>query len=165
MAGYRADCSCVRANNHTYSKIKGLYNDHQHGFRPHRGTQIALGLLNQTTAIHRGNDSRVHIVLRDISRAFDKVWPNGLMFKLLDGSLLDCLTRLICDYMRDRTAKIWIDDYYGPTFALRSEVPQGRCLSTTLFCYYTHDIPDSLDNSQYISYADDMTQIVPYPAK
>ena len=144
---------------------KGLYNDRQHGFRPDRGTQTALALLYETIATHRGNDNRIDIVLRDISRAFDKVWHNGLMYKLLHANLPDCLTRLLCNYLRDRTANIRIEDYYGPTFALSSGIPQGGCLSPTRFSFYTHDIPEPLGNTQYISYADDITQIVPYVGK
>ena len=140
-----------------------LNNEHKHGFRPNRGTHT--GLLYETIKTFRANNNRVDIVLRDLSRAFDKAWHNGLFFKLLDTNLPDCLTRLLCDYLRDRTAKIRIYDYYDPTFTLHSGVPQGECLSPTLFSYYTHDIPDTLDNSQFICYAVDITQIIPYAGK
>ena len=69
--------------------------------------------------------------------------------------------RLLSDYLTDRSADIRIDDYIGPTFSLNSGVPQGDCLSPTLFTFYTHDLPDPVGNTHYISYADDITQIVP----
>ena len=144
---------------------KQLHNDNQHGFRSNRGTQTALAILYETIATMKGNGDRIDIVLRDISRAFDKVWHDGLRYKLLHADLPDCLTRLLSDYLTDRTADIRIDDYIGPTFSLHSGVPQGGCLSPTLFTFYTHDLPDPVGNTHYISYADDITQIVPYAGK
>ena len=38
-------------------------------------------------------------------------------------------------------------------------------LSNTLYFFYTHDIPDPPRNTHYLSYADDITQIAPYPGK
>ena len=113
----------------------------------------------------KGNGDRIDVVLRDISRAFDKVWHGGLRYKLLQTDLPNRLIRLISDYLTDRTANIRIDDYIGPTFALSSGLPQGGCLSPTLFTFYTHDLPDPPGNTHYISYADDITQIVPYSGK
>ena len=150
----------------TLLEHKHLTNDNQHGFRPKRGTQTALAILYENIATIKGNDERLDLVLRDISRAFDKVWHDGLKYKLLATDLPDCLIRILCSYITDRTARIRIDDYIGPTFALRSGVPQGGCLSPTLFSFYTHDIPeDTITHAKYISYADDITQIVPYTGK
>ena len=121
---------------------KRLYNDNQHGFRPNRGTQAALAVLYETIATMKGNGDRIDVVRRDISRAFDKVWHDGLRYKLLQTDLPDRLIRLISDYLTDGTANIRIDDYIGSTFALSSGVTQGGCLPSTLFTFYTHDLPD-----------------------
>ena len=122
-------------------KDKGLNNDNQHGFRPNRGTQTTLGLLYETIATLKANGGRIDVVLKNISRAFDKVWHDGLRYKLLNADLPDCLTRLLSNYLTNQTAQIRIDDYIGPRFSLCSGVPQGGCLSPILFTFYTHDMP------------------------
>jgi hypothetical protein len=144
---------------------RGLYNSRQHGFRPNRGTNTATAILYETIATARGNDEKTEIILRDISRAFDKVWHDGLRDKIRRIQLPDCMTRLLCSYITDRTASIRIGDFYGPTFDIKSGVPQGGCLSPTLFNLYTHDLPAPLGPYNYISYADDITQIISYSGK
>ena len=68
--------------------------------------------------------------------------------------------------MHNRKAKVRIDNFTGPNFNLQCGVPQGGCLSPSLFNYYTHDIPDtpSIFNNNNI-YADDITQIISYKSE
>ena len=42
------------------------------------GTDTATAILSETIATTLGNEFKVNIVLRDISKAFDKVWHDGL---------------------------------------------------------------------------------------
>ncbi|KAG0416570.1 putative RNA-directed DNA polymerase from transposon X-element, partial [Dictyocoela roeselum] len=105
---------------------------------------------------------RMNIVLRDISRAFDKVWHKGLIYKMLNNNLPDELIRITNSYLNKRKAKIRIGDYVGEEFQLESGVPQGGCLSPTLFNFYTHDVPEASGVYVNLIYADDITQIVRY---
>ena len=104
---------------------KQLHNKRQHGFRPNRGTDTALAILHETIATHRGNGLTVDLVFRDISRAFDKVWHDGLRYKIRTSQLPDTMTRTLCNYLSDRTATIRIGNYLGQTFGLNSGVPRG----------------------------------------
>ena len=74
--------------------------------------------------------------------------------------------QLTCDYLTDRWAKIYIEDFAGPLFELKAGVPQGGCLSPTLFSMYTAEIPEpETRNSIDIYYADDVTQLISYQTK
>ena len=106
------------------------------------------------------NKNKINIVLRDISKAFDKVWHNGLRYKLRNSPFPNYLIRIISNYLQDRTAKIRIGNYIGPEFPFLSGVPQGGCLSPTLFNFYTKDTPTPSGNNEQIIYADDITQII-----
>ena len=141
-------------------ETKGLHNDRQHGFRPSRGTDTALTILHETIATARGSGQTVGLVSRNISRAFHKLWHDGLKYKIRQCDFPDCLTRLLCSYVTDRTARIRIGDFYGPEFTLRSGVPQGGSLSLTLFNLYTHDLDKPTGQADYLAYADDITQII-----
>ena len=50
--------------------------------------------------------------------------------------------------------------YIGPKFPLLNGVPQGGCLSPTLFALYTADVPPPSGMNEMIIYADDITEIV-----
>lgn len=133
--------------------------DKQHGFRKHRGTHTALALFHETLSLATTQKLCTDIILRDVTKAFDRVWHIGLKYKLTQTNLHPCYIRILSDYLTDRQAKIRIGSHIGPPFPLNSGVPQGACLSPTLFSFYTHDIPPPLPNTDYIMFADDITQI------
>ena len=146
-------------------ETEGLHNDRRHGFKPCRGTDTALATLHETIAIARGSGQTVDLVFWDISRAFDKVWHDGLKYKIRQCDFPDCLTRILCSYLTDRTTRIRIGDFDGPEFRLRSGVPQGGCLSLTLFNLCTLDLDKPTGQADYLAYADAITQIIPSHSK
>ena len=148
----------LETNRHTNNK--------QHGFRSNRGTHTALALFHETLVNYKHvPHSKTDVVLRDVSKAFDKVWLNGLKFKLDNLKLHPCFLKILCNFLDDRTASIKIENYIGPPFRLLSGVPQGACLSPTLYSFFIHDMPPPAPHSDYIAYADDITQIISCPGK
>ena len=111
------------------------------------------------------NKEQCHIVLRDVSRAFDKVWHNGLKYKIKNIQLPEIIVKLLSSFLDNRTASIFINNHKGKEFIIRSGVPQGSALSPTLYALYTHDIPKPSARNTYILYADDITQIITYQGK
>ncbi len=83
------------------------------------------------------------LVLRDVSKAFDKIWINGLEYKLQQIQLPPILSKLLYSFLDNRTASISLQNLEGPAFNLYSGVPQGSCISPTLNTIYTHDIHPS----------------------
>ena len=146
---------------------KQLHHPDQHGFRKFRGTHTALATFHETIANSaRTKSSTTTVTLRDVSKAFDKVWTDGLKYKTLHLPLPDPLKRIICNFVTDRTAAIRVKDHIGPTFPLLSGVPQGACLSPSLYNLYTSALPTTLPANQSklgklqnILYADDISQI------
>lgn len=61
-----------------------LIPDTQHGFRQNRGTDTALTVIHETIAHHIARKDQYYVVLRDVSKAFDKVLHSGLNYKLTD---------------------------------------------------------------------------------
>ena len=149
----------------TYLEDNNIHNNRQYGFRPHRGTATAISLAYEEIALGLANKQQTNIILRDISKAFDKVWHAGLKHKLINLHLPDNFTRLLCNFLDNRTASIRLEHYLGPPIPLRSGVPQGSVISPTLFIYYTSDLPPPTPYSNYIQYADDITQIISHPTK
>jgi len=143
-----------------FLEIHGLKNPRQHGFRPMRGTHTALATLTETLARDIPQGLKTDIVLRDVAKAFDKVWHTGLKFKIIKTDIHPCMARILGSYLDNRKASIRIGPHTGSNFALENGVPQGACLSPALFTFYTHDLPTPNSRTDYIAYADDITQII-----
>ncbi|KAF2350129.1 Reverse transcriptase domain [Trinorchestia longiramus] len=138
--------------------IHNIYNKRQHGFRHGRGTHTALATLHETLHIHL-NQHTIDVVLRDVSKAFDKVWHTGLKYKLSQLNLHPLFTKILANFLSDRTAAIRIANHTGKPFPIKSGVPQGAVISPALYNFYTHDLPPPIPNTDSIAFADDITQI------
>ena len=55
-----------------------------HGFRKRRWIDTALTILTEEIANRKGSKHMVDIVMRDIEKAFDKVWTLGFQYKILN---------------------------------------------------------------------------------
>ncbi|KAF2366605.1 Reverse transcriptase domain [Trinorchestia longiramus] len=117
-----------------YITIHDHYNIRQHGFRQYRGTHPAI-TLPETITINLAQKHTIDIVLRDVSKAFDRIWHSGLIYKLTQTNLPPLFTKTLNDYLTERTASIRADtySYTGPLFTLHTGVP----VTNTLQLLYT----------------------------
>ena len=102
---------------------------------------------------------------RDIKKAFDKVWHQGLKYKLWKTNPPSTLLKITCSFIDGRTAAVRLEGHIGTEFQLRSGVPQGSPLSPTLFNLYTADVPQPGEGCHQIIFADDHTQVITWPRK
>ncbi|GBP82097.1 RNA-directed DNA polymerase from mobile element jockey [Eumeta japonica] len=73
-----------------------------------------------------------------MEKAFDRVWHDGLIHKLLDTSLPPALTKVVASFFQCHCFCAVDDVLSAPD---RAGVPQGSCLSSELYALYTDDIP------------------------
>ena len=82
----------------------------------------------------------VQAVLCDISKAFNRVWYKGLIYKLkragINGLLLDWLS----DYLTNRKHRVVIPGGTSDWQFIRAGEPQGSILGPQLFLLYINDI-------------------------
>ena len=78
-----------------------LISPNQSGFKP--GDSYTNQLLAITHEIYRSFDEgfEVRVVFLNISRAFDKVWHEGLIFKLKQNGISGNLINLLCDFLKN----------------------------------------------------------------
>ena len=137
----------------------------QHGFRSKRGTSTLLA--NMYERISREKDDKktlITLVHRDVSKSFDKLHKDSLIFKLSKLGLPDPLLRVLSNFLQNRTAQVKLNNKLGNIFNLMSGVPQGDILSPTLFLIFMNDYPepvwDEKKRNFVMQYADDFTQII-----
>ena len=89
-----------------------------------RGTDIALTKIHELIALIQKWKDHANIVCRDISKAFNKVWTEGLKYKLVrEEELPQIIKNILSSYVTDRTAQIRLNTYLGEKFSLKSGVP------------------------------------------
>ena len=83
-----------------------LISQHQSGFKP--GDSCINQLLSITHEIHLSFDDGFddRNVFLDISNAFDKVWHDGLIFKLKQNGISGNLLNLLSNFLRNRKQRV-----------------------------------------------------------
>ena len=83
-----------------------LISQHQSGFKP--GDSCINRLLSITHEIYQSFDEGFDIrsVFLDISKAFDEVWHDGLIFKFEQNGISGNLLNLLSNFLRNRKQRI-----------------------------------------------------------
>lgn len=115
--------------------------DTQHGFRTKRGTYTAITTIYETIAHHTAKKEQCYVVLLDVSKTFDKIWHNGLKYKIIQLNLPETVTKFLNNYISNRRTKMRVTTYTGQHFNLEAGVPQLSAISPTLYTIYTSYIP------------------------
>ena len=94
------------------------------------------------------------MVFCDVSKAFDRVWHKGLIFKLQQVGIEGELLEWINDYLSNIQQKVVIKNCSSSLRRVSVGVPQGSVLGPLLFLVYVNDISESLLSLTRL-YADD----------
>ena len=119
----------------------------QSGFRP--GDSCTNQLLPIAHEILSAFDDghEVRSVFLDISKAFDRVWHEGLLFKLQQNGISEELITLIKDFLSCRKQRIVLNGQHSPWADVRAGVPQGSILGSLQFLIYINDLPNGLNSN------------------
>ena len=90
----------------------------------------------------------------DMSKAFDKVWHSGLIFKLTRNGIDGKLLSLMSNYLMDRMQRVVINGFLSEWGSMEASGPQGSVLGPLLFLIYINDLEEGI-KSQVKFFADD----------
>ncbi|GBP16123.1 RNA-directed DNA polymerase from mobile element jockey [Eumeta japonica] len=134
----------------------------QYGFREGHSTTLQLIRVLHHLASERNCERYTVAVLLEMVKAFDRVWHDGLIYKLLDTSLPPVLIKVVANFLQRRSFCVAVDDVLSAPRPIRAGVPQGSCLSPEQYAVYADDIPtlyghldDWEDDVMLALYADD----------
>ena len=131
-----------------------LISPNQSGFKP--GDSCINQLLAITHEIYKSFDDgfEVRVVFLDISKTFDNVWHEGLIFKLKQNGISANLLNLLCGFLRNRKQRVLLNGQVSDWSDARIGVPQGFILGSLLFLIYINDLSEGLSSNTKL-FADD----------
>ncbi|MFS5355118.1 reverse transcriptase family protein, partial [Streptococcus agalactiae] len=126
----------------------------QFGFRNKHSTELQLLRIVEHASQHEKRGRTTAMLLLDVERAFDRVWHDGLIFKMVDAGFSKRMCQLMDNYIRRRNFRVKVGHEKSEGRTPEAGVPQGAVLSPLLYNIYTHDIPRPSRTSLAL-YADD----------
>ena len=126
-----------------------LFTECQSGFIP--GGSFIVQLLSITHEIYKDFDCNLPADMRgfflDISKVFDKIWHEGLIFKLkaygingIEGDLL----KFLINYLEDCKQRIVLNGQNSSWKNILAGVRRGSILGPILFLIYINSLPDGI---------------------
>lgn len=128
----------------------------QFAYRKKHSAVNAVEWLKAETTVLRERGFTTGVCALDISKAFDGIWHEGLVHKIRKISNCDVTTKIIQNFLKDRTATVKIGDKFSEPFSQLRGVPQGSKMGPALYNLYTAEL--SVERTELhgsLQYADD----------
>ena len=126
----------------------------QSGFVPRDSTTNQLVEMYNVFCKALDEGKEVRAIFCDISKAFDRVWHKGLLFKLKNVGISGCLLQWLSSYLSGRKQRVVIPGASSDWAYIQAGVPQGSILGPLLFLLYINDIVVNI-NANVKLFADD----------
>ena len=112
----------------------------QFGFVKEHGAIPAIYTLKEAIHYYLEHNSIVYAIFLDNEKAFDRVWQDGLLYKLNQTGIQGKLWNLIYISYKTATAHVQYNGLTSQVFRIEQGVGQGRVLSAWLFSLFINDL-------------------------
>ena len=112
-----------------------LISSNQVGFKP--GDSCINQLLSITHEIYKSFDVALEVrsVFLDISKAFDEVWHDGIIYKLTQNGISGSLLNRLEDFLKERKQSIVLNGQVSTWKNINAGVRQGSSLVPCCFLF------------------------------
>ena len=86
-------------------------------------------------------------VFLDISKAFDKVWHDGIIFKLTQNRISGNLLKLLRDFLSARIQRVVLNGQASTWTNTTAGVPQDSILGRIFLLIYINDLSEGLSTN------------------
>ena len=142
-----------------YFRTNFLLSIYQSGFQPGDSTVNQLIKVYHMLCEALDSKKEVKIVFCDISKAFDRVWHDGLVYKLKRMGIRGSLLSWFIHYLKDRQQRVVIQGSASEWGKIKAGVPQGSVLGPLLFLVYINDITEDVVSNIRL-FADDTSLFI-----
>ena len=108
----------------------------QFGFKCGHSTNMFTMVLKETVAYYTSNESSVHCVMLDATKAFDRVDYYKMFAVLINRNISPVLIRFLLNLYTNQVSRVRWNDVFSLYFPIHNGVRQGAISSPILFCLY-----------------------------
>ena len=136
---------CIHKHVYDFLKAHTIIAPLQSGFIPGDSTvnQLLSTYHELCTSFDKGVTTQV--VYLDISKAFDRVWHQGLLLKLKAAGIRGKLFEIFKDYLSNRYQSMVVKGQKSDLKCIPAGVTQGSVLGPLLFLIYVNDIVNEIE--------------------
>jgi ribonuclease HI len=141
------------------SETRGWWSTEQAGFRKFRSCEDQVLRLTQSISdgFQQTKPLRTVLALLDFSKAYDTVWRDLLLQRLLECSVPARYVNWLAGFLRNRRARVSWEGSVCGYYQLKQGLPQGSVLAPLLFLFYINPVVRELPEGVFVSlYADDL---------
>ncbi len=131
---------CIHKYVYNYVIDNAVLTALQSGFIKGDSTINQLTFLYNDISKALDDGLEVRAVFCDISKAFDRVWHRGLIYKLSSIGITGCLLQWFKSYLTSRKQRVVYANASSEWESITAGVPQGSILGPLLFLIYINDI-------------------------
>ncbi|CAF1271166.1 unnamed protein product [Rotaria magnacalcarata] len=141
-------------------KNRGILPDNQSGFRAGFRLQTRVLLLIEQISSYMANSSPVATVFVDFKSAFDQLWFEGCLGKLISLGVPLAYVKWIQTWLLGRKATIEVQGKRSRWIEINRGGPQGSSLTPSLFITYHSDMADYIPGAMSFFFADDLAAVL-----
>ena len=113
--------------------------NNQFGYKDKTSCKAAFFVANETSCYYKFGGTNMHSVSLNAAKAFDKLWRNGLFFKLIDH-INPIIWRILYCYYKYSYIIVSVEGFVTTPFLTSEGVKQGGILSPFLFNFFIDDL-------------------------
>lgn len=131
---------CNKMDNHINNSFD-VIPEYQFGFKKSHSTTHALIKVHNDITINLRKKKCTVACCLDVEKAFDSVWVEGLLFKLIEIGFPIEIFKILLSFLSDRSLYIMIQNIKSEVININRGVPQGSVLGPRLYNIFMYDFP------------------------